>query len=103
MAGFLDTTEKTGLDQAWEYVRSIQGMKDEKIRWIFGEESNLDEVFVCGVDGIHFRVQEPRWDPSSKWFSKKHNHAGLVYEIGIATWHNQLVWINGPFPAGENG
>jgi hypothetical protein len=25
-----------------------------------------------------------------------------VYELGIATYHNKLVWINGPFPAGQN-
>ena len=45
---------------------------------------------------------EPRHDPSSKWFSKKFNKAGLTYEVAIAIFHNQVVWINGPFPAGHN-
>jgi hypothetical protein len=40
--------------------------------------------------------------PSSGWYSKKFNKAGLAYELGIAIYHNQLVWINGPFPAGQN-
>ena len=40
--------------------------------------------------------------PSSGWCSKKHDKAGLAHELGIAIFHNKLVWINGPFPAGQN-
>jgi hypothetical protein len=40
--------------------------------------------------------------PSSGWYSKKFNKAALAYELGIAIYHNKLVWINGPFPAGKN-
>jgi hypothetical protein len=40
--------------------------------------------------------------PSSGWYSKKFNKAALAYELGIAIYHNKLVWINGPFPAGQN-
>ena len=102
MAGFLDGCEKTALTQSKKYVDAIQGLKDMKIKWIFGEESNLQETFIVSVDGIHCCIQEPRLEPSSKWYSNKHHGAGLVYELGIAIWHNQLVWINGPFPCGNN-
>lgn len=101
MAGFLDIREATALANSKLYVDALQGLKEMKIKWIF-ENGNLDERFIVSVDGIHCRIWEPRLDPSSKWYSKKHNGAGLVYEIGIAIWHNQLVWINGPFPAGQN-
>ena len=103
MGAFLDMSENTAMSQSRDYVKSIQGMKDHKIRWIFDEDdNNLDEMFTVSVDGVHCRIQEPRCDPGSKWYSKKFNAAGLVYEIAIAIWHNQLVWVNGPFPAGQN-
>lgn len=57
---------------------------------------------MATVDGVHCRVWEPRKTPSSKWYSKKFNKAALTYEIGVAIHHNKIVWINGPFPAGEN-
>jgi hypothetical protein len=56
-------------------------------------------VFIISVDGAHCQVQEVRQAPGSKWHSHKHNSAGVLYELGIAIRQNQLVWINGPFPA----
>ena len=54
------------------------------------------------MDGTHCRINEPRTQPSAGWYSKKYNKAGLSYELGIAIRSNKLVWINGPFPAGQN-
>lgn len=54
------------------------------------------------MDGVHFRIWEPRKFPSTKWYSQKYKKAGLTYEIAVAIHHNQIVWVNGPFPAGEN-
>ena len=102
MAAFMDASEKTMLSQSSKYVDALQGLKEKKIVWIFDNNENLEETFIISVDGIHCRVQEPRLDPSSKWYSSKHHGAGLVYELGIAIWHNQLVWINGPFPCANN-
>jgi hypothetical protein len=61
-----------------------------------------DDVFVISIDGTHCRINEPRGEPSAKWFSKKFSQAGLSYELGIAIRSNQLVWVNGPFPASEH-
>lgn len=33
--------------------------------------------------------------PSSGWFSPKFNKAGLVYEIGVAVYHDKICWVNG--------
>jgi hypothetical protein len=60
------------------------------------------ELYVATVDGVHCRIWEPRKLPSSRWYSKKFNKAALTYEVGVAIHHNKIVWINGPFPAGEN-
>jgi hypothetical protein len=36
------------------------------------------------------------------WYSHKQKKAGLSYELGISIFNNKLlVWINGPFPAGN--
>lgn len=58
-----------------------------------------DEVFLISVDGVHCKIFEPRTDPGSKWYSHKHNSAGVCYELGVAIRSNRLVWIRGPFPA----
>eukprot|EP00980_Cylindrotheca_fusiformis_P020427 scaffold7476_cov68-Cylindrotheca_fusiformis.AAC.4 len=103
LAGFGNCTEKTGLHRVWKYVEAIRALKHQKISWEFDEDSNaFPELYVATVDGVHCRICEPRKDPSSKWYSKKFNKAGLAYEIGIAVYHNRIVWVNGPFPAGEN-
>ena len=60
------------------------------------------ELFIATVDGVHFRIWEPRKFPSTKWYSPKYKKAALTYEIGVAINHNKVVWVNEPFPAGEN-
>jgi hypothetical protein len=40
--------------------------------------------------------------PSSCWYSHKFNKAGLAYEVAVAIYHDQICWVNGPFPAGQN-
>ena len=72
-----------------------------KIKWLFDTEG-VNEIFILSVDGVHCKILEPRTDPGTKWYSHKSNGAGLSYELGIALHHNQLCWINGPFPAGKN-
>ena len=41
------------------------------------------------------------YSKNPKYYSHKFNQAGLNYELGISIFLNQLVWMNGPFPAGE--
>ena len=94
-------TEKTVLSKAWKYIRTIQALKAKKIQWIFGSGEH-QEFFIVSVDGVHCKINEPRSQPSSGWFSKKSNGAGLTYELGVAVYHNKIVWVNGPFPAGQN-
>jgi hypothetical protein len=72
-----------------------------QIKWLFDNEG-IDETFILSVDGVHCKIMEPRTDPGAKWYSVKSNGAGLAYELAIAINHNQLCWINGPFPAGTN-
>ena len=67
------------------------------------------EVFTVTVDGTHLVIEEvyvkdengvKRPDP--KYFSHKHKTAGLTYEVAVAIFSDNIVWINGPFPAGQS-
>lgn len=51
------------------------------------------------VDGTDFKTDEPM-PFDGMWCSHKINHGGLRYEIGISIFSGQIVWVNGPFPAG---
>jgi hypothetical protein len=66
------------------------------------DNSEVEEMFIVSVDGMDCQIWEPRHMPSLAWYFEKFNKAGLAYELGIVIYHNQLVWINGPFPAGQN-
>jgi hypothetical protein len=61
-----------------------------------------DEFFMLSVDGVHCRVQEPSTMPSAGWYSSKFNKAGLAYKIGVSIYHDKIVWVDGPFPEGQN-
>jgi len=77
------------------HVDAIASLKSIKIKWI--DLNDLPEIFVLSVDGVHFRINEPRTNPSALWCSHKSNSAGQGYEIAILIWHNQVVWAEGPF------
>jgi len=61
------------------------------------------EEFTITVDGVHVLIEEMYLEDGSqdpKYFSHKFNHPGLTYEIGLAIYSDQVVWVNGPHPAG---
>ena len=48
-------------------------------------------------------MEEPKHPTLSRdtsYYSHKFNRAAFSYELGISTYEQKLVWINGPFPAG---
>ena len=50
---------------------------------------------------MHCRAHEPQKEPSSKWCLHKTNGPAVSYEIAIDIFESKLVWLNGPFPAGQ--
>lgn len=85
------------------YSIKIHFLKGQKIEW--PPDDYWDTVFIISVDGVHFKVKEPkhetlRRDPS--YYSHKHNKAGLNYEIAICIFSNRVVWVNGPFKASRH-
>ena len=62
-------------------------------------------MWVITVDGTHCWIEEPKhptWSIDTDYFSHKFGKAGVNYELGISLSTNALVWMNGPFPAGES-
>jgi hypothetical protein len=80
----------------------IQALKMEIVLFPTGES---DDSWLMWVDGIHSETNKRRHgvfsqDPSR--FSHRHNYAGLCYEVATHLFKSEVVWINGPFKAGEN-
>lgn len=51
------------------------------------------------VDGTDFPIYEPT-PYSRKWYSHKFKGPGLRYEIAMSIQSGDIVWCNGPYPAG---
>jgi hypothetical protein len=72
----------------------------QKILWENRYLGDICNVCLVSVDGTDFIIQEPT--PFWKgWHSRKFNAAALRYEIAISICSGDVVWINGPFPAGH--
>ncbi len=97
-----DISHAWGRDWVWFYVYKIRCLKYEKILW--PADNFGDDLWVITVDGTHCWIQEPKhdtWSMDTRYFSHKFGKAGMNYELGIALSSSRLVWMNGPFPAGE--
>jgi hypothetical protein len=51
------------------------------------------------IDCVHCHTNEFWTNPSSKWYSHKHNGAGVSYEVVIDLCAHRATWISGPYPA----
>lgn len=51
---------------------------------------------------MHFRIQEPRRNPSACWYSHKFNGPGLGWEIALSIHEQQLAWLSGPHMASKH-
>ena len=52
------------------------------------------------VDGTDCQICEPK-PFDTKWFSHKFKAAGLRWEVAVAIYSGDIVWINGPYPCGR--
>jgi hypothetical protein len=100
---------KTLREQIWFYLGKVQALKVSKVvwptRWNPNEDDGVETTFILTVDGIHFRVNEPQhpiYSKNAKYYSHKFHSAGLDYEIAMSIFEDRVVWINGPFRAGQN-
>jgi len=95
-------TEKTCSVHIKKHLEAMSALKELKIRWILNNINMANANFLMTVDGTHCRIEEPRTQPSTEWYSHKFNGPGLAYEIGLSIFYNQIMWVNGPFRAGTS-
>jgi DDE superfamily endonuclease len=75
-----------------------------QIVWPDTWQGNIAPTFLMSVDGTHCRIFEPQHPEFSKnpaSYSHKFHQAAFNYEIGISLFTSHVVWVNGPFPAGQ--
>jgi DDE superfamily endonuclease len=86
------------------FTHNIRTFK--KISWPYtGEDLPIYHqlpFFLASVDGVHCSIEEPRKVPSKKWFSHKSNGPALTYQVVIALRENKVLFISGPYPAGQS-
>jgi len=100
--GTFDKSRKTLRKQCWHYLQRIQSLKTAKIAC---PQFHAEDVWIMTVDGTHCKINEPSHPAFSQdkdYFSHKHKNSGLCYELGIDLFRSNLIWMNGPFKAGQN-
>ena len=105
---FFPVAEKeTYGERLWHWIHKVSLLLPQKIYFLpEWEDPEIDsEIFILGVDGTDCKTWErkhPTLPMDPKQYSQKFKHAGLKYEIGVATFHDRICWVNGPFPASLN-
>jgi len=70
--------------------------------YVFVNTLDLEDEFIASVDGVHCRIEEPL-DPefrkNPKYYSHKFHQAALAMEVALDLFEDQVIWVNGPFPA----
>ena len=73
----------------WSWVEKLSNLKAKKIFF----PTTFRTVFICSVDGVMFRLNEPRHDTlkkDPKWYSYKHGCAGHNVQIVLSIWDQQV-------------
>jgi hypothetical protein len=61
-----------------------------------------DEIFIITVDGTDCAIWEHKHNTLPKrYFSKKKNRAAVKYLVALAIFSPHVVFVDGPFPAGQ--
>lgn len=85
----------------WDWIKKIQSLMSHKVSW----SPSVSAIFIVTVDGTDFRIWEPShpmFNQDKRYYSQKHNHGSIKYEIAICLYTGKVLHINGPFPGGEN-
>jgi hypothetical protein len=77
-------------------VSRLQRLKGKKIQF---SPFDSKRIYLGTVDCVHCETSEFRTDPNSKWYSHKHNSAGVSYEVVVDICEDNIIWTAGPKPA----
>ena len=90
----------------WKWIRRLEALLPHKIKWLPTLDDPNGAVFIISVDGTDCKTWERRnhptlpYDPAT--YSQKFKHGGVKYEIGVAVYENQIVWVSDASDAGRN-
>ena len=90
-------------DWSWHYVEKIAALKGQKIIW--PDDEFGEDLWILTVDGTHCWIHEPDhplFSMDDKFYSHKYNKSGVNYELAVSISTSRLIWMNGPFKAGES-
>jgi hypothetical protein len=93
MSGRWGYGEEFCRDIVKQTATTIQCLKAKKIR--FGPFESK-KTYIGTVDCVHCETNEFRTEPHSKWYSHKHNGAGVSYEVVVDISDDKIIWIAGP-------
>ena len=80
-----------------------QYLKYLKVTW--PDDFAFADIWIMSINGTHIWIEEPSheiYSMDTDYFSHKFNKAGINYKLGIALASGWLLWMNGPFKAGQN-
>ena len=61
---------------------------------------NNGSICLVTLDGTDCPIQEPS-NFNKAWWSHKFNGPAVRYEVAVCIQTGWIVWVNGPYPAGE--
>ncbi len=96
MSGRWGFGEEFCRDTVKVFALRLQCLKAKKIK--FGP-FDPNRIFLGIVDCVHYKTNEFCTDPNSKWYSHKHNGAGVSYEVVVDLFDSKILWTAGPKPA----
>ncbi len=96
MSGRWGYGEEVCRDTVKHIASRLQHLKSKKIQ--FGPFDSK-RTYLGTVDCVHCETNEFRTDPNSKWYSHKHNGAGVSYEVVVDLCEDKILWTAGPKPA----
>jgi hypothetical protein len=93
---------KTFRKWCWYFIEKISLMKSDTIK-LDSRFHGYDGKTHClmSIDGTDCPVFEP-WPFDSQMYSQKLNGPAFKYEVGVCIKTGFIVWVNGPFKAGES-
>jgi len=98
MAGRHGCCEQTYREKWKRIVAAIAALRKDKIKFDPSDFPD-DQVFLLTVDGVNFRIREPRVkNPGSHWYDHKSHSAGVTYLVAIDVRRSRICWIDGPRP-----
>ena len=75
LAGRWLVHEDTLRKHIWATLKCLSDASKSLIK--FDPDEFGDEVHILSTDTVNFTIDEPRTDPSSKWFDPKSHSAGM--------------------------